>query len=149
MQDMIERSIVLNAPRERVWKAITNHEEFGQWFQAKISKPFVLGETVSCSSLYPGHEHLTWEQKIIEMEPMTRFSISWPAFYGDDVDRDAREDPWLTVTFLLEVLGDKTRLILRETGFAQLPSDYAPVAFRMNESGWDEQMKNIEVYLAK
>jgi len=149
MQDMIEREIILNASIERVWATITDHEEFGEWFRAKISKPFVLGETNFCSSLYPGHEHLTWEQKTVEMEPMNRFSILWPAYYGDNVDRDAREDPWLTVTFLLEAQGDKTRVVLRETGFAQLPPDYAPLAFRMNESGWDEQMNNIETYLAK
>ena len=149
MQDMIEREIYLNSSIEKVWNAITNHKEYGEWFLAEFSKPFVLGETIACRSLYPGHEHLTWEQKIIEMEPMSRFSILWPAYYGDNVDRDAREDPWLTVTYLLEAQGDKTRLILRETGFAQLPPDYAPIALRMNESGWDEQMINIESYLAK
>jgi len=149
MQDMIERDILLNAPIERVWKALTDHEEFGQWFLAKVPKPFVLGETITCSSLYPGHEHLTWEQKIIEMEPMNRFSILWPAYYSDTVDRDARTDPWLTVTYILEAQHSKTRLILRETGFAQLPPDYAPIALRMNESGWDEQMNNIEAHLAQ
>jgi uncharacterized protein YndB with AHSA1/START domain len=34
MSDKIEKSVDLNAPVARVWKALTDHEEFGRWFRA-------------------------------------------------------------------------------------------------------------------
>lgn len=42
----IERSIVINAPRERVWRALSNAEEFGTWFGAPVGRlPFVVTST--------------------------------------------------------------------------------------------------------
>ncbi len=34
--DRIEKKIVLRAPRERVWRALTNADEFGTWFRVKL-----------------------------------------------------------------------------------------------------------------
>lgn len=148
MQDSITRTIDLNAPLETVWKALSDYREFGKWFLAEIKAPFIQGTTVSCRSLYPGHEHLSWEMEIIELIPPKRLSFLWPAYYGDDVVRDANNDPWLKATFTLETVHTMTRLSLTESGFSQLPPDYAPIAIRMNEGGWDEQMKNIERYVS-
>ena len=46
MLDRIEKSIELNAPIERVWHALTNHEEFGAWFKVRIDRPFAFGGQV-------------------------------------------------------------------------------------------------------
>lgn len=148
MQNIIQRTIIIKAPIEKVWRAISDHEEFGIWFRAKVHTPFKTGAVVSCNSLYPGHEHLSWEMTITEMVPLDRISFTWPAYYGDDIERDAAKDPYLTATFALESLSeDETRLTLTETGFDQLPPDYAPIAYRMNSGGWDEQMQNINTYV--
>ena len=40
MSDRIEKSIELNAPIERVWHALTDHNEFGEWFRVKLDGPF-------------------------------------------------------------------------------------------------------------
>ena len=44
MQDRIEKDIELKAPVERVWRALTDHEEFGEWFRVKLEGPFVVGD---------------------------------------------------------------------------------------------------------
>ena len=147
MKDKIERVIVLKAPIEKVWRALSDHTEFGAWFKADVLDPFEVGSLIRCQSTYPGHEHLTWEMTITEMDPPKRLSFKWPAYYGDDVDRDAAQDPHLTATFALESITDGTRLTLTETGFSQLPPDYAPMAIRLNEQGWDEQMQNIRAHV--
>jgi len=36
-----------------------------------------------------------------------------------------------------------------ESGFDNIPGDFRLEAFRRNEGGWAEQMKNIERYVAK
>ena len=44
MSDRIEKSADLRAPVERVWRALTDHEEFGTWFRVKLDGPFIVGE---------------------------------------------------------------------------------------------------------
>ena len=48
--DRIERSVVLNAPRARVWQALTNAEEFGDWFGANLK-----GQTFAQGQRARGH----------------------------------------------------------------------------------------------
>ena len=42
--DRIEKTIVLHAPRSKVWRALTDYQEFGQWFGVILESPFQLGE---------------------------------------------------------------------------------------------------------
>ena len=35
--DRIEKQILLKAPRSRVWRALSNAEEFGAWFGVNFS----------------------------------------------------------------------------------------------------------------
>jgi uncharacterized protein YndB with AHSA1/START domain len=44
--DRIERSVVIRAPRERVWRALTDHREFSAWFGVVMAGPFEPGERV-------------------------------------------------------------------------------------------------------
>ena len=43
--DRIEKRIELKAPPARVWRALTDHREFGEWFRVKPEGPFVVGKT--------------------------------------------------------------------------------------------------------
>ena len=148
MENEIQRQVVLEAPIDRVWRAISDADEFGAWFGTKISGPFVVGSTVHCESTHPGYEGDTWDMTIIEMVSRKRLSYTWPAYYGPENDRDVTEDPLLTVSFELESDGEATILTITETGFAALPEGYAPTAFRENSSGWDDQVENIASYVA-
>ena len=85
--------------------------------------------------------------KILTMEPERTFAYSWPAYYGEDADRDGSEDPHLVVTFSLVKEDEGTLITLIESGFAKLPPDYAPTAYRLNEGGWVEQIQNIGAHV--
>lgn len=39
MSDRIEKTIELKAPISRVWKALTDHNEFGTWFRVREVLP--------------------------------------------------------------------------------------------------------------
>ena len=43
--DRIEKKIELKAVPGRVWRALTDHTEFGEWFRVKLEGPFVPGKT--------------------------------------------------------------------------------------------------------
>ena len=60
----------------------------------------------------------------------------------------SQETPTL-VEFRLEKTANGTLLLLTESGFDKIPTDRRLEAFRMNDGGWTEQMKNIESYVAK
>ncbi len=63
MSDRIEKSIELNAPVERVWRALTDYNEFGEWFRVKLDGPFAPGEVASGRITHPGFEHVKWEAR--------------------------------------------------------------------------------------
>jgi len=148
MTDRIERTIELNAPVERVWQALTDHEEFGTWFRVKLDGPFVPGEVSLGHITYPGYEHLKWEATVKQMEPPRYFSFSWHP-YAIDPDVDYSGEAPTLVEFRLEPTPNGTRLTLIESGFDALPAQRRPDALRMNDGGWTEQMRNIRAHVER
>lgn len=142
MSDSIEKRIDLKAPVSRVWRALTNHEEFGTWFRVKLDGPFVPGEVSRGHITYPGYEHLTWMAIIQRMEPERLFAFTWHPYAVDPTVDYASEPPTL-VEFWLEPNETGTRLTVIESGFDAIPEGRRMEAFRMNEGGWAEQMINI------
>lgn len=147
MQDRIEKSIDLAAPISRVWRALTDHEEFGQWFRIKVDGPFVVGEVSRGRTLHPGYEGMRWEVTVQAMEPERLFAFKWCP-YAHDHDRDHSNAPQTLVEFKLEPTSNGTRLVISESGFDSLPDDPGRVdALRSNTQGWHEQAKSIAAYV--
>jgi|SRR5687768_6672712 uncharacterized protein YndB with AHSA1/START domain len=142
MTDRIEKSVELKAPVSRVWRALTDHHEFGSWFRVKLDGPFVPGRTVRGQITYPGYEHLKWEAVVQKMEPERLFSFTWHP-YAIDPNQDYSSEVPTLVEFTLQKIAAGTLLRVVESGFDKLPDKRRFEAFRMNEGGWSEQMKNI------
>jgi uncharacterized protein YndB with AHSA1/START domain len=152
MSDRIEKQIELKAPISQVWRALTDYREFGQWFRVRLEGPFVQGQVSRGSITYPGYEHVKWEAMVQKIEPERLFSFTWPhpkSLDRDEYSGDYTNDPTTLVEFRLEKTKNGTLLRLIESGFDQLTGDLRLEAFRRNEGGWTEQMKNIEAYVAK
>jgi len=152
MTDCIEKRIELKTPISRVWRALTDYREFGQWFRVKLDGPFVPGQVSRGQMTYPGYEHVKWEAVVQKMEPERLFSFTWPhpkSLEKAHYSPDSSKDPTTLVEFRLEKTASGTLLVLTECGFNNLPGDLRLEAFRRNEGGWTEQMKNIERYVAK
>ncbi|MEO7720053.1 MAG: SRPBCC family protein [Capsulimonas sp.] len=144
--DRIEKQIELKAPVSRVWRALTDHREFGEWFRVKIDGPFVSGQTSTGHMTYPGYEHVQWNSVIKEIQPERYFSFNWhPAAIDPAIDYST-ETPTL-VEFTLEETKIGTLLRVVESGFENIPSDRRLEAFRMDEGGWESQLENIENYV--
>jgi uncharacterized protein YndB with AHSA1/START domain len=146
--DRIEKRIELKAPVARVWRAITDHREFGEWFRVKLDGPFVAGQPSRGQITYPGYEHLKWEAMVQKMEPERLFSFTWhPA--AVEPGTDYSREPSTLVEFRLEPSPGGTVLTIVESGFEKIPASRRAEAFRMNEGGWAEQIRNIERYVAQ
>lgn len=148
MEHRIDKRIELKAPVSRVWHALTDYREFGEWFRVHLDGPFVPGEVSRGHITYPGYEHLKWEAVVQKMEPERLFSFTWHPYAIDPALDYSKETPTL-VEFRLEETKNGTLLLLSESGFDKIPGDRRLEAFRRNEGGWTEQMKNIEAHVAK
>lgn len=148
MPDTIEKSLYLNAPPERVWRALSDAAEFGRWFRDEVTGELREGATLACRSLYPGTEHMRWDMRILKMEPGRRLVWDWPAFDGKAFPGDPDSDARLTVSITLAPEGAGTRLTLVESGFADLPEGPGLAVWQRNEGGWTMQTQNIADHVA-
>jgi uncharacterized protein YndB with AHSA1/START domain len=148
MNDRIEKRIELKAPVSRVWHTLTNYREFGKWFRVELEGPFVPGQVSRGRVTYPGYEHVKWEATVQEMQPERLFSFTWHPYAVDTKVDYSKETPTL-VEFKLEQTATGTLLLVTESGFQKVPSHRRIEAFRMNDGGWAEQMKNIEKYVSQ
>ncbi len=148
MENKIQKTIQLNAPVARVWRALTDYREFGEWFRVALEGPFVVGQPARGHITWPGHEHLVWEAVVQKMEPEKLFSFTWHPYAVDPAVDYSKEPPTL-VEFRLEPTATGTRLTLTESGFENVPAHRRAEAFRMNEGGWAQQMKNIKTHVAQ
>ncbi|HXE33484.1 MAG TPA: SRPBCC family protein [Verrucomicrobiae bacterium] len=148
MDNRIEKRIELAAPVSRVWRALTDYREFGEWFRVKLDAPFVPSQISRGRITYPGYEHVKWEVVVQKMEPERLFSFTWHPYSVDPQIDYSKETPTL-VEFRLEKTAKGTLLLLTESGFDKIPSERFLEAFRKNDGGWTEQMKNIESYVAQ
>jgi len=148
MNDHIEKRIEVKASVSRVWRALADYREFGEWFRVKLDGPFVPGEVSRGHITYPGYEHVKWEAVVQKMEPERLFSFTWHP-YSVDPKIDYSKEASTLVEFRLEKTDSGTLLLLTESGFDKIPSDRRLEAFRRNDGGWTEQMKNIENHVAK
>jgi uncharacterized protein YndB with AHSA1/START domain len=148
MGNSIVKSIELKAPVSAVWRALTDHREFGEWFRVKLDGPFAPDQVTRGHITYPGYEHLTWEATVQKMEPERLFSFTWHP-YAIDPAIDYTKEPPTLVEFRLEPKDNGTLLVLTESGFDAIPKDRRFEAFRMNDNGWTIQMSNIERHVAQ
>lgn len=145
--DSIERSVVIEAPRERVWRALSDAGEFGTWFGVNLKgQVFAPGQHTSGYITYPGYEHLLMEVSVDRVEPQDLLSFCWHPYAVDQSVDYTREKPTLVTFTLHEAPGGATLLKVVETGFDDVPAGRRAEAFRMNARGWDAQMVNIKRY---
>ncbi len=155
--DRIEKKIFLRAPRQRVWRALTDTEEFGSWFGMRFEAPFKPGAVMrgtivpttvdaEVAKLQKDFEGHSFEFIIDRIEPERHFSFRWHPFAVErSVDYSA--EPTTLVVFELEEIANGTRLTVTESGFDRIPLARRAKAFAANEQGWGMQIRLIEKYL--
>jgi len=135
----------LRAPRSKVWRALTNSAQFGEWFGAKVAEPFTPGGRVRGPITIPQYTHLAFEVTVEQMEPERLFSWRWQP--GGDPDPDPAA-PTTLVVFELEEVPEGTRLTVTETGFDRIPIARRAKAYRENDQGWTGQLDSLRKYVA-
>ena len=157
--DRIEKRMIMRAPRERVWRAISEAKQFGSWFGVELDGEFKAGTRITgriaptkvdpeVAKLQQPYVGFPFEFHIERIEPMTLFSFRW---HPSAVDRkvDYSSEPMTLVEFTLEDAVQGTLLTIVESGFDRIPLERRAKAFTSNEGGWTHQLRLIEKYLAQ
>jgi len=156
--DRIEKKILLHAPCERVWNAISDSRQFGSWFGVAFDGPFVAGASLTgkivptsvdaeIAKLQKPHEGTAFEFFVDRIEPMRRCSFRWHP-YAVEPGVDYAKEPTTLIVFELEEVPGGTLLTISESGFDKIPLARRAKAFAANDGGWTMQTKLIEKYLA-
>jgi uncharacterized protein YndB with AHSA1/START domain len=131
----VERSIWINASRERVWSAITDPEQLGIWFApgAKWEIPNLkIGGTVK---FYNTETDIAVH--IIEvLNPPREFSLSWE-----------EEGRGMRTTFLLEEEKNGTRVTIVESGFELLREEIRQKRFNETTKGYGMSLQNLKAHV--
>ena len=146
--DRIHKEVTLDAPRSRVWRALTDVNQFNAWFGVELATPFAPGVEASGKITSRGYEHVTMQIWIETMEPERFFSFRWHP-YAIEPGVDYSAEPTTLVTFTLEdAPGGGTQLTIEESGFDAIPESRRAKAFAMNTGGWNGQAENLRKFLA-
>lgn len=141
--DRFERQIHMKAPRSKVWQAITDAKQFGQWFGCELRGDFAAGQPIQGKiNDPPGYEHLPMELQVQQIEPETRFSFRWHP-YAVEGEVDYAKEPTTLIEFVLEDRDGGTLLTISESGFDAIPEHRRAEAYRNNGKGWAIQAQRI------
>ena len=147
MADQIVKQVELKAPVSRVWRALSDHKEFGQWFRVRLDGPFRPGAISTGTMTYPGFEHYPWLATVEQVEPERLLSFRWHHFdEGSGVD--IADEPTTLVVFQLEPVAGGTMLTITESGFEALPDHRRAEVMRGNAEGWNIQAENIAAHVS-
>jgi len=159
MSDRIEKEVLLRAPVDRVWRALSDSSEFGHWFGVKFDAPFQPGTPISgvivttkvdndVAEMQRQYEGKPFKMTIVEMKPEQLFSFRWhpnavePGMYDSN-------DPTTLVEFKLTKMTQGVLLTMKESGFDNIPVEHRAKAFQANEGGWNQMLKVFGEYLAQ
>lgn len=145
--DRIEKHFEVRAPRSKVWRAISDSQQFGAWFGVRVEGPFVEGTTVKGFITHKDYEHFKLDFQIEKIEAERYFAYRWHP-YPSDPNYDYSKDPRTLVEFTLEDVPGGTAVTIVESGFDKIPVSRRIEAFRNNEGGWNGQVKNLTKYVA-
>jgi uncharacterized protein YndB with AHSA1/START domain len=156
--DRIEKQIVLRAPLDRVWRAISDAQEFGRWFGVGIDGSFIAGTSVSATitgttvdeevaEMQRPHAGATATWQIVAVEPPRRFAYRWHPF-AVEANVDYQNEPTTLVEFTLSETADGVLLSIVESGFDAIPEARRADAFEANSGGWAKQTELVRKYLS-
>lgn len=153
----IEKQVVLRAPLERVWRAISDAEEFGRWFGVRFDGPFVAGASVTAAitpttvddevaKRQEPHAGVTSTWQIVAVEPQRRFAYRWHPF-AIDPNADYEQEPTTLVEFTLAERPDGVLLTITESGFEAIPEARRGPSLQANGEGWAIQTTLVRKYV--
>lgn len=148
MTESITRDMLIAAPPERIWAALSDHRQFAAWFGCTLDTPFAPGAlSQGVETLYTNGA-VPMALRIVAMEPPRYLSFRWPGYDSEKGRRLDEVEPWTLVEFRLAPEGQGTRVTVTESGFAAITAPLGDRMARENAGGWEQQLRNLAAHVA-
>jgi uncharacterized protein YndB with AHSA1/START domain len=144
----IERDILIEAPVEVVWRAVTEPDQISSWFtDAAVIDVREGGEGTLTWNQRATTKPMTARISIETVAPPRTFSFRWAHPEGVE----ASQDNSVLVEFTLLPEGDDTRLRVVETGLLELAwSDTDKASYADEHTrGWETHLASLRAYVAR
>lgn len=127
---VVERSIWIDAPRERVWKAVSEPEQIASWFA-------------------PGTTFSFNDNKISVLIGDTMMEVAIVVVFEPPHKVSTRNLPemTLTTTYTLDEENGGTRFTVTESGYELLSEDERKKRLEQDSAGWEMALKNLQAYI--
>jgi len=137
----VERSIWINASRERVWRAVTEPEHLNQWYATYYHWEIPTLQVGTTVTFYNKDDKADRQiASIAVVDPPRQFTLRWQP----DVRYPAMT---LVTSFLLEEENGGTRVTISESGYEALPADVRQQWLDATGGGYTMSMANLKAYL--
>ena len=130
----VERSIWIDAPRERVWQAITDPDGLARWLL-----PPVLGASMKRDT----NDTLFVSMGGMEIPVATLEAVEAPRH----VRSRALPDGLIAITYLLEEENAGTHVTVTMSGFERLPEDAREDRIAPSGAAWEKALANLNAYV--
>lgn len=126
----LKRSIWINAPRERVWQAVSVPEQIAAWFAPGMT---FKNENNIISILMDGqYVDVAWVEKIDPPRELTTRPLP---------------DKKTATTYLLEEENGGTRFTVIESDLEALPAEDRARYLEQNGGEWEKALGNLNAYI--
>lgn len=142
MQDVINREVIVKANKQVVYSAITDPKQIVTWFPDSIEGNLDVGQSPVLDFQGHGKSSIYVESA----NPYDYFAYRWVPGSAGSVG-DVLSVPNTLVEFMIEELETGTKVTVKESGFASLPSSVAEKSFKENSGGWDFMLGRLEKVL--
>jgi uncharacterized protein YndB with AHSA1/START domain len=135
----VERSVLIEAPRQRVWQAITDPAELEQWYAPGCPwdiPALQAGATVKFHNTDTDIQLATIEQ----LEPLHRLTLRW------ELD-PAHPGITLLNSFLLEEENGGTRVTVSQAGYESLPDGMREEQLRQDAEAYTAIAESLKNYV--
>ena len=126
----IKRSIWINAPRERVWKAVIEPEQIASWFAPGTS--FKMENSIVSILMGDQYVDVAWIEVVEAPRQLTTRPLPHKL---------------TATTYLLEEENGGTRFTVIETGLEALPTEERQKYLEQNGAGWELALGNLNAYI--
>jgi len=144
----IEREILIDAPVDAVWRAVTEPEQVSQWFSDEADLAATPGYRGTLTfDDKATHQSMSVQVTVQSVEPARLFSYRWMQPAG----AEAGQGNSVLVEFTLAPEGAGTRLRVTETGLEHLgwPQDQQDSYIREHSEGWATHVGRLQDHLAR
>jgi uncharacterized protein YndB with AHSA1/START domain len=138
----IRKKAVFDVPAARIWRALTTPAEFSRWFGVVMQGSFKPGERIRMTSTHRGHEGVSFDVWIEDVEPPRLLTWRWHP--GSAVPAPGETSaPKTLVLFKIRDIPQGSELTISETGFDTVPEEIRAAIVEDHSKAWEFHLKSL------